>query len=98
MLPVDFPQRNFVFGKPTDQEDEECLSLPVFKGETLVDDLQKVYPCIISCWQLSKEDLEEVQRTGRIWLSITGQGMPPVSLFTEDPFEAARIYNETNGL
>jgi hypothetical protein len=94
MLPIDFPERNFVFGKPKEMTDEQCMSLPVWKGDTLIDDAGKVYPCIISCWKLSKEDLDEIHRTGKIWLSINAEGMPPFMLFTEDPFEAARKYNK----
>lgn len=71
-----------VFTKPADMTDEECMDLPVFKG-TYADGL----PSIISCWQLSKEDLEEIQRTGKVWLRIVGHGMPPVSVFTENPFQ-----------
>lgn len=81
MLPVTFPEQNFTFHKPNDMTDEQCSSLSVFKGH----DTENI-PCIVSCWQFSKEDLEEIQKTGRIWLSITGHTMPPVSLFTENPF------------
>lgn len=81
MLPVDFPERNKVFTKPESMTDEECSDLPVWQGKTTDN-----FPCIISCWKFSKEDLEEIQKTGCIYLSITGNGMPPVSLFTENPF------------
>ena len=67
--------------------DEQCSDLCVWKGQAPVDDQGTMYPVIISCWQLSKEDLDEIQKTGKIWLSITGNGMPPVSVFTENPFE-----------
>lgn len=83
MLPTDFEQRNLVFTKPGNMTDEQCMDLPVYKGQ-----YADGFPCIISCWRLSKEDLEEIQRTGVIWLSITGQVQPPVSLFTENPFVA----------
>lgn len=86
MLPVDFEERNFVYGKPAGMTDEQCCDLPVWKGSAPVDEQGTLYPVIISCWKLSKEDLEEVQRTGCLWLSITGNGMPPVSIFTENPF------------
>ena len=82
MIPTDFKQRNFIFTKPKDMTDEECFDLPVFKGIS-----QDGYPCIISKWKLSKEDLEEINKSGCVYLSITGYGMPPVSLFTEDPWE-----------
>lgn len=86
MLPVDFPARNFVYQKPQGWTDEQCSDLPVWKGNAPIDDQGNTTPTIISCWKLSKEDLEEIQRTGEVWLSISGTGMPPVSLFTENPF------------
>lgn len=86
MLPTSFEESNFVYGKPKGWTDEMCMDLPVWKGDVPIDDVGTTQPSIISCWRLSKEDLEEIQRTGQIWLSITGTGMPPVSLFTENPF------------
>ena len=62
--------------------DEQCGDLPVFKGRDSLG-----YPVIISCWKLSKEDIEDIQRTGEIYLTITGEVMPPVSLQTEDPWQ-----------
>lgn len=88
MLPTTFPEKNFIFKKPSDMTDEQCGDLSVWKGETTTEDTYTKIPAIISCWKLSKEDLEEIQKTGVIWLSITGYGMPPVSLFTENPFIA----------
>lgn len=82
MLPTAFNGSNFVFTKPKDMTDEQCMDLPVFKGKD-----SEGFPIIISCWKFSKEDLDEIQKTGEIYLSITGYGMPPVSLFTENPFE-----------
>lgn len=81
MLPVEFKEMNFTFSKPSSMTDEECAPLHVWKGN---DDAG--YPVIISCWQLCKEDLEEIAKTGRMYLIIHGQGMPPVSLHVETPF------------
>jgi hypothetical protein len=81
MIAVEFKESNCVFGKPVDMTDEQCLPLSVWRGNC--DDGT---PEIISCWKLSKEDLEEINKTGTIWLRIIGQGMPPVSLQTETPF------------
>ncbi len=86
MLPTSFPESNFTFNKPADMTDEECMALPVWKGEAKDPDTGTAFPVIFSCWKLSYEDMREIQRTGCIWLSITGQGMPPVALFTENPF------------
>lgn len=82
MIPaVEFPESNFTFSKPSSMTDEQCAPLHVWKGK---DDGGT--PVIISCWQLSKEDLEEIQKNGKIYLTICGTGMPPVSLQTETPF------------
>lgn len=82
MLPTQFPEQNFEYKKPADMTDEQCYSLPVFKGVDNEDT-----PVIISCWKLSKEDLEDINQTGEIWLQIVGNGMPPVSIYTENPFK-----------
>ncbi len=81
MIAVDFPESNFTFEKPIDMTDDQCLPLTVFKG-----DCDDGTPVIISCWKLSKEDLDTIKETGAIWLQIVGRGMPPVSLQTERPF------------
>ena len=70
--------------------DDQCMDLPVWKGQVPLDDSSQTFPAIISCWRLSKEDLDEINRTGVVWLSITGHGMPPVSIFTENPFETEK--------
>ncbi len=89
MLPVSFPEQNKVYTKPADMTDEQCSDLSVWQGDVMIDEYGNTAPAIISCWKLSKEDLEEIAKTGVIWLSITGNGMPPVSVFTEHPFQPA---------
>ncbi len=82
MMPaVDFPEANFTFSKPSDMTDEQCMPLQVWRGLDA-----NGYPLIISKWTLSAEDLAEIQKTGSIYLIITGTGMPPVSLSVETPF------------
>jgi hypothetical protein len=85
MLPTTFEGSNFTFTKPKDMTDEQCSDLTVFKGKT-----EDGFPVIISCWRFSKEDLETIKETGCIYLSINGNCMPPVSLFTESPFEVSQ--------
>jgi hypothetical protein len=89
MLQKDFEQANFTFTKPTDMTDEQCGSLRVYRGyyNDPGGPMDKV-PCIISCWAPSKEDIEAINNGKPIWLSIIGTGMPPVSLYTENPFES----------
>lgn len=84
MIPVDFPEANFTYTRPLDMTDEECNSLRVFKGITLDG-----FPCVISKWQPSHEDIKAILSGAAVYLNVTGQGMPPVALFTECPFEDA---------
>jgi hypothetical protein len=81
MLPTSFPEQNFAFNRPTDMTDEECSSLPVWRGEDA-----NGLPVIISKWMPSEEDIEAINRGESIYLQIVGNGMPPVCLFTENPF------------
>jgi len=80
MTPTTFKQQNAVFEKPNDMTEDQCGSLPAFKGDAYGR------PIILSCWKLSDDEIEQIKHTGRIWLSVTGNIMPPVSLFTENPF------------
>jgi hypothetical protein len=86
MIGIDFPEANLTMNKPSDMTDEQCGALRVWRGISTIEETGDQVPTLISKWQLSKEDLEEIQKTGCIWLSIVGRGMPPVSLFTENPF------------
>lgn len=81
MLPTTFKEVNKIMLKPLGMGDEECGDLPVYKGLDA-----NGFPIIISCWKLSREDLEEIKKGGVIWLSIMGNPMPPVSVFIENPF------------
>jgi hypothetical protein len=82
MLPTQFPEQNFEYLKPADMTDEQCYSLPVFKGYDSED-----VPIVISKLKFSKEDLEDINRTGEMYLQIVGHSHPAVSLYTENPFK-----------
>lgn len=57
---VDFAGSNFTFKAPADRED--IGDLHTFR--------QPNGPCNVSCWKLSAEELEEINRTGCVYLSI----------------------------
>lgn len=65
-----------VLGPPKGMDETQVSRLPVFSNG--VD--------CVSCWQLSPEELDEVKRTGRVFLLVTGMGgtMPPVYVGGED--------------
>lgn len=81
MLPTTFPEQNKVYTKPSDMTDEQCGSLSTFEGMDADG-----FPIIISKWMPSKEDIEAINNGEGIYLQITGRGMPPVCLYTENPF------------
>lgn len=46
---------------------------------------------VISCWELSPDELAQIQRTGRIWLRVQGETQPPLSLHAESPFVPEQV-------
>ena len=58
---------------------EGCNDLPVTKYIN-VDNKEEG---VESVWELTQEELEQVQKTGKIYLYIQGQIVPPVLLTTE---------------
>ncbi len=79
MVPASFDQDNKVLDKPPDMDD--CTALSVFQG---VDVDQR--PVVISCWKVTQAELNEILRTGRVWLVVYGMGMPPVALMGTSPW------------
>ncbi len=81
MLPIEFKEANITFNKPEGMTDEQCMSVSAFKGQD-----HEGIPVVITKWAFNKEDLEEIAKTGVVYLQVAGNGMPPVSLYTENPF------------
>ena len=76
--PVDFEESNAVLTKPEDMTEEECGDLPICR----VQDGR-----IISCWELTDDELMEILQTKRVWLSVwSGATQPPVCVQGETPF------------
>lgn len=57
---INFPGSNFTFTAPPDRDD--VRDLQTFR--------QPDGPCNVSCWQLRPEELDEVIRTGCVFLSV----------------------------
>lgn len=53
-----------------------CKDLPVHKSDNQ----------IISCWELSEEEIQKIIKNKVIWLSIWGKEQLPVCLLAETPF------------
>jgi hypothetical protein len=41
----------------------------------------------VSCWKPTFEELEEIKRTGEIWLSVMSTPPPPVCLMAFNPYK-----------
>lgn len=79
--PTSFDESNDYLGKPDDMSHEECASLSILRTVTIVG-----LPCVVSCWKVSQEELEEINRTGRIWLTVVGDTHAPVHVTGIKPF------------
>jgi hypothetical protein len=81
MMPTDFDESNMVLDKPLSMTREQCDPLCVWQG-----DATDGTPMVISCWKLTQEELEEINKTGRVFLQVIGHAMPPVCLTVKTPF------------
>lgn len=57
---------------------EGCRDLPATRYET-----EQGKTGIESCWELEPGELEQIQKTGKVYLYIMGDMVPPVLLTTE---------------
>lgn len=86
MIPTAFDQENCVLSAPPGME-ESVVPLSCWRGPIKGEE---ALPCVISCWKPTKEEMAEIQRTGRIWLVILGSTMPPVNPQAFSPFEQTK--------
>lgn len=80
---IEFPEANLVLGAPT-EEDEAAGTVYALHCHRYRD--LDGNPNIMSKWQLTLEELEEVNRTGVIWFNCWGSTHPPMWLSGHDPF------------
>lgn len=81
MIAVEFPEANIILNKPNTMTEEQCMPAYGWQGKD-----KEGNPVIITCWQLNKEDLEEINKTGKIYAYVLGKTTPPISLETKNPF------------
>jgi hypothetical protein len=73
--PVEFKGANGNLSKPNGMDDLQCCSLPVFKNGV---------NCV-SCWELTEEDLLEIAKTKRIYVSVwSGKTQPLIAVGNEN--------------
>lgn len=74
MEPSSFDESNNVLDRPKGMKEEECGPLSTWHGNW------GTLPVVISCWKPTKEELQEINKTGRLWLMVVGHTMSPVAL------------------
>lgn len=82
MFPTNFEQSNIVFDRPQNMTDEECEALCCWKGQDTEGN-----HIVVSCWKVTQEELEEINKTGRVWAYHFGGVLQPHCLSGTNPFE-----------
>ena len=81
MIATSFDESNVVLDKPPQLSYEQCSAVSAYAGQS-----DGGLPVVITCWKLTKEEFELIQKTGRVWLTLFGGGMQPACLSVESPF------------
>jgi len=90
MQSVDFEGSNRTLGKPEGMTEEQCRALPIRDIEQIIinpetNESTKI-PFVVSCWCLTLVEIEELVRTGVLWVGINGYTQPPIFITTVKPF------------
>ncbi len=82
-FPANFDEANDVLNATTGvAPGDKVLPLNILRTETV-----NGTPCTVSCWKLTQHELDEINRTGRVWLTIIGRKCPPVGVYGSKPFQ-----------
>lgn len=63
---------------------DDCEPLSIWRGRN-ADGV----PVVISCWKPTDDEWTEMRRTGRVWVVVCGQTMPPIAPMGTSPFRPA---------
>ena len=81
-FPCGFEGENCVLGKPREVGGTNVEALSVLKTTLRSSGLD----CVISCFKVTAEELAEITKTGRIWVTVLGKTMPPIAIDGLKPF------------
>jgi hypothetical protein len=81
LIPASFDESTGCLSRPPGMTADQCDPLAV--AHVLIDGTT---PAVVSCWKVTADELQELVRTGRVWLFVVGQTMPPVMLSATKPF------------
>lgn len=82
MIPVPFAEQNYVFEPAPDAPPNE-MPTPCFVGED----------AIAVCFEVSDEEIAELQNTNRLWVYFSGRTMPKVFITTENRIQHDDAYD-----
>ncbi len=88
MEATSFNESNDVLDKPDTLDKEDCEALSVWRGR-----LMNGCKGVISCWKPTKEELDVIQRTGRVWVIVLGKTMAPTYVSGYNPFSPENLEN-----
>jgi hypothetical protein len=83
MKAIYFNGANDVMGRPAGSTAEECEDGIVHRGI----DAETGWPVFTLCFKMSDEELEEFKKSGKLFVQLYGEGMPPVGMSTWNPVE-----------
>lgn len=87
MIATSFDESNAVMDTPDGADPEFIQPLSVCFSVSV--DWQ--VPVTVTCWKLTKEELENIQKTGRVWITLLGHGMPPIYPSGLQPFDEIKV-------
>lgn len=87
MEPIPFKDQNGTLGRGDNHE--SVSELPIYRGKLLIDEHGTTADCIISCWSLTTPEIEEITRTGRMYVGVMGVSQPPIFAAAYSPFPRA---------
>lgn len=74
MQPINFEGSNVIIGPPKGISEDKVQSIFGLLGEV------QGCPVVVTCWRPSAAELEQINKTGQVWLIVYGQTMPPVNI------------------
>lgn len=84
MTPQDFPESNTTFNSR--QEGVDTIEGWVGEAPGPSPDHPPIQT-IITCWKPSPEEIQQIIKTGKIWVWFFTNSLPPHSLTSYSPFE-----------
>lgn len=87
MIATSFDESNGCLGAPQGMTPEEVETLSIWRGTIRFEGMEVGVPAVVSCWKPTPEELEEIKKTGRVWLVIMGISMPPACLMGTNPLK-----------